>query len=261
MIPNRYRWAAPAILAIALTACGLHRIPPPSQRIAPAVAPEQASATPPAQSAQTLADGLLAAARARHAEAAAAWPDWPERGETERLLTAAERAARTGDDGRMRDLATQALQRADEALDTAYLLRADVELQKLQTYTGLSDEQLERMRVAELALARRQGRSAWELLNALNRELAQANKRYVVAAGDSLWVISGRPEIYGNPYLWPLVWEANLDVIRDPNRLRAGQQLRIRLHPTIEQVVRAIETARSYRRTTVHIGEVRETTP
>lgn len=276
MIPSPRFVATLSVAAALQSACGLHRIPPQTQRnaAAPAAsAPSPASRPSPQPALQAAPDpstrlglapadaALLERARSRFAEASQAWSDWPERGDTRTLLGAADSAARSGDAAGVRSLSAQVLRRAEDALDVAYLLRADLELQKLQTYTGLSDAQLERMRVAEVALASRQGRRAWELLNALNRELAEATKRYVVAAGDSLWIISGRPEIYGNPYLWPLIWDANVDAIKDPNRLRAGQRLKIRSNPTIDEVVRAVDTARSYRSATVRIGEVRETSP
>lgn len=276
MIPSPRFVATLSVAAALLSACGLHRIPPPAQRdaAAPAAsAPSPASRPSPQPALQAAPDpsarlglapadaALLERARSRFAEASQAWNDWPERGDTETLLGAADSAARGADAAGARLLSSQVLRRAEDALDVAYLLRADLELQKLQTYTGLSDEQLERMRVAEVALASRQGRRAWELLNGLNRELAEATKRYVVAAGDSLWIISGRPEVYGNPYLWPLIWDANIDAIKDPNQLRAGQRLKIRSNPTIDEVVRAVDTARSYRSATVRIGEVREAPP
>lgn len=275
MIPSPRFVATLSVAAALLSACGLHRIAPPAQRnpAPPPAAPSRASQPlqhptlhaardPSTRLALAPADAaLLERARSRYAEASQAWNDWPEKDDTRTLLGAADSAARSGDAAGVRSLSSQVLRRAEDALDVAYLLRADLELQKLQTYTGLSDAQLERMRAAEVALAGRQGRRAWELLNALNRELAEATKRYVVAAGDSLWIISGRPEVYGNPYLWPLIWDANIDAIKDPNQLRAGQRLKIRSNPTIDEVVRAVDTARSYRSATVRIGEVREAPP
>ncbi|MEW6166399.1 MAG: LysM peptidoglycan-binding domain-containing protein [Pseudomonadota bacterium] len=204
---------------------------------------------------------LLAEARERLREAAQAVPGWPDASEVHAMLAAAESAARGGDAAGVRRLSAEVLRRANDALGVQYLLRAEIELQKVQTYTGLSDDQLERIRVAEVALARREGRHAWELLNALSRELAEATKRYVVAAGDSLWIISGRPEVYGNPYLWPLIWDANTDTIKDPNQLRTGQRLKIRVNPTVDEVVQAVERARSFRSPSVRIGEVREAQP
>ncbi len=263
MIPILRIAAAVSAAAFLLAACGLHRIPPPERRSAVDTARIAAAVTPPVPAARPVsiaaADAqLLDQARARYAEARAALPQWADAAELQTLLDAAGSAARSGDGAGTRALAAEVLRRANDALDVHLLLRAEIELQKLQTYTGLSDEQLERMRIAEVALASRQGRRAFELLSALNQALAQATQRYVVAAGDTLWIISGRPEVYGNPRLWPLIWDANRDVLADPNRVRAGQRLKIRPNPTIEEVVAAVERAHSYRSTTVRIGEVRE---
>ncbi|MCX7886554.1 MAG: LysM peptidoglycan-binding domain-containing protein [Verrucomicrobiae bacterium] len=50
-------------------------------------------------------------------------------------------------------------------------------------------------------------------------------KTYTVRKGDSLWRIAGR--IYGNPFRWPRIYEANKDKIKNPNRIYPGQVLRI----------------------------------
>ncbi|HUP92609.1 MAG TPA: hypothetical protein VM074_10215 [Solimonas sp.] len=173
----------------------------------------------------------------------------------EPLLAQARQAAAEGNARRAQQLSAEVVSRSTLALDARYAALAELELQKAQTYTGLSDAQLATVRQAEVAMARGYGRQAHASLVALNRELAQASQRYVVAAGDSLWIISGRPAVYGNPQLWPLIWEANLDTVPDPNRLRSGLKLKIRANPTIDEVVQAIERSRSAARIT--IGPVR----
>lgn len=42
---------------------------------------------------------------------------------------------------------------------------------------------------------------------------------------DCLWNISGRSEVYGDPYLWPKIWQANTDEIRNPDIIFPGQEL------------------------------------
>lgn len=49
--------------------------------------------------------------------------------------------------------------------------------------------------------------------------------RYTVNEGDSLWAIAASQDVYGNPYLWPLLLKANTDHITDADVLRAGQVL------------------------------------
>lgn len=49
---------------------------------------------------------------------------------------------------------------------------------------------------------------------------------YTVVRGDTLWKIAVK--FYGNGNRWRKIYEDNKDVLRDPNRLRAGQVLKIR---------------------------------
>src|SRR5262245_52300237 len=42
-------------------------------------------------------------------------------------------------------------------------------------------------------------------------------ERYAVQRGDTLWGISGREQIYHNPFMWPLIYKANSQQIRDPD--------------------------------------------
>lgn len=259
-----------AAVSCLLAGCGLHRIPstPQAASVAtrpaatPAPAPRPTPAPLAAAQPRAILGGIdtspLQQARSRYEEARRTLSDWPEAGELRALLDDAQTAAAAQDVANMRRLSAEVMRRAGDALDAQDLLRAELELQKVQTYTGLGDAQLERLRSAEVALAARQGSRAWTLLRELNLELAQATQRYVVAAGDSLWIISGRPEVYGNSYLWPLIWDANLDTLKDPNRLRSGQRLRIRTNPTVDEVVQAVERARSFRSPKVRIGEIRE---
>ncbi len=50
---------------------------------------------------------------------------------------------------------------------------------------------------------------------------------YDVQTGDTLWLIAARPEVYGDPLLWPLLYKANRDQIKDPRRVYLGQTLDI----------------------------------
>jgi len=50
---------------------------------------------------------------------------------------------------------------------------------------------------------------------------------YRVEEGDSLWNIAARREIYLDALLWPLIYKANRDQIKDPRRVDPGQVLTI----------------------------------
>ena len=50
---------------------------------------------------------------------------------------------------------------------------------------------------------------------------------YTVKDGENLWMIARRWEIYGEGQMWTQIFEANGDVLSDPNMIRPGQTLTI----------------------------------
>lgn len=42
---------------------------------------------------------------------------------------------------------------------------------------------------------------------------------------DCLWNIAGKQEIYNDPHLWPKIWQANTNIIRNPDIIFPGQVL------------------------------------
>ena len=50
---------------------------------------------------------------------------------------------------------------------------------------------------------------------------------YVVQKGDSLWSIAAKPQVFGNGTRWRELYEANRDVLKGPEKLRAGMSLKI----------------------------------
>lgn len=46
---------------------------------------------------------------------------------------------------------------------------------------------------------------------------------YLVVSGDNLWSISGQDTIYGDPYMWPLIYKANSGQIKDADLIYPGQ--------------------------------------
>jgi len=46
---------------------------------------------------------------------------------------------------------------------------------------------------------------------------------YLVVSGDNLWNISGQDTIYGDSYMWPLIYKANSGQIKDADLIYPGQ--------------------------------------
>ena len=62
---------------------------------------------------------------------------------------------------------------------------------------------------------------------------------YVVKKGDTLPSIASKHEIYNDSYMWPLIYKANRDQIKDPKALYPGQDLKIPREMSIEEVIEA----------------------
>jgi nucleoid-associated protein YgaU len=62
---------------------------------------------------------------------------------------------------------------------------------------------------------------------------------YTVKKGDTLPGISSRRDVYNDPSMWPLIYKANRDQIKDPKVLYAGQDLKIPRDMTVEEIVEA----------------------
>lgn len=68
---------------------------------------------------------------------------------------------------------------------------------------------------------------------------------YTVRPGDNLWDISGLPDIYSDPYRWPLIYKANQDKIADADLIYPGQTLTITRGNTPFEIDAAIHHART----------------
>ena len=59
------------------------------------------------------------------------------------------------------------------------------------------------------------------------RERPHLPSSHTVRRGETLPQIAARPDIYNDAALWPLIYRANRDQVRDPRQLWPGQALRI----------------------------------
>lgn len=55
----------------------------------------------------------------------------------------------------------------------------------------------------------------------------QVYDTYVVHKGDTLWSIAANPQVFGDASRWRLLFEANRDLLKSPDRLRPGMTLKI----------------------------------
>lgn len=62
-----------------------------------------------------------------------------------------------------------------------------------------------------------------------SKSKAEAGKMetYVVKKGDCLWTIAKKKMIYNDPFLWPLIYDANKGKIKKAKLIYPGQKLKI----------------------------------
>jgi nucleoid-associated protein YgaU len=54
---------------------------------------------------------------------------------------------------------------------------------------------------------------------------AAGTREHRVESGETLWSIAARPDVYADPYLWPVIYKWNRDQIEDPARIYPNQRL------------------------------------
>jgi nucleoid-associated protein YgaU len=67
---------------------------------------------------------------------------------------------------------------------------------------------------------------------------------YDVGEGETLWTISAKPQVYNEGLLWPLLYQANRDQIKDPRQIFPGQTLSVRRDMSQRDLEEARQTAR-----------------
>lgn len=77
-----------------------------------------------------------------------------------------------------------------------------------------------------------------------NRNSYQPSSSYRVRRGENLFAIAAHRKVYGDALLWPLIYKANRDQIKDPQQIYPGQVLTIPRDVSDEEKEQARATAR-----------------
>lgn len=85
--------------------------------------------------------------------------------------------------------------------------------------------------------------------------VASSDSNYQVERGDSLWGISGKAEVYANPYQWPLIYKKNTNKIEDADLIYPGQVFSIDNSPSSSEVSSAVEHAKTRGRWSIGVVE------
>jgi nucleoid-associated protein YgaU len=95
-----------------------------------------------------------------------------------------------------------------------------------------------RLREQERLAAERAAQAA-SRIETSKETVQQLAPSYTVRRGETLPQIAARTEIYNDSSLWPLIYRANRDQIRDPRQLWPGQVLKIPRHFSRDEALEA----------------------
>lgn len=120
--------------------------------------------------------------------------------------------------------------RAYSLTETAKVRKAEEEARrKAEEEARRKAEEEEARRKAEEEARRKAEAEARRKAEEQARKAAESRMltEYRVGSGDTLASIAALIGVYGDPLLWPLLYQANRDQIKDPQHIYVGQTLRI----------------------------------
>jgi len=157
-----------------------------------------------------------------------------------------------GEDLRARDDIEGADRYYRLVLEEGEVLEANLAAEKKRLAEEAQRNEQERLRVLAEAKARheeelRRDAAEKERLANLHAGHEQSPKershplpsQHTVRQGETLPLIASLPEIYNETALWPLLYRANRDQIRDPMHVSPGQVLRVPRNLSREEIVEA----------------------
>ena len=162
-----------------------------------------------------LAQQAIAEAKAANAEAKALNAEWRDTGE---LIKQAEEKYAAEDYQAAIELANKAKQQAELAI-------AQAEAENKKFLNANADD------------------SALDAASSGGR--AGTVTSYSVVRGDNLWSISGKDEVYADPYQWPLIYKTNRDKIKDADLIYPGQVFDIDQNASASEIDAAVNHAKT----------------
>ena len=168
------------------------------------------------------AEQAIADAKAANTAAKAAGYEWRDTG---KFIKQAEEKLAAGDEAAAIELANKARAQANTAV-----AQADAENRKFLNANASSSTSAD----SSSSSARGAGAMAGGRVDS-----------YSVVRGDNLWNISGKDEVYADPYQWPLIYKTNRDKITDADLITPGQVLDIDQNASASEIDAAVNHAKT----------------
>ena len=172
---------------------------------------------------QTAAEAI-AAAKAANADAKALGYEWRD---TRKIIKSAEAALAAGNEDEARALANKARMQAENAI-----------AQKKAEDKKFADKMTE---ADNAALSSAES----DMSHSEHAGMGAGVTSYSVVRGDNLWDISGKENVYGDSFQWPLIYKTNRDKIKDADLIYPGQVFDIDQNASASDIDAAINHAKT----------------
>ena len=172
---------------------------------------------------QTAAEAI-AAAKEANAKAKAVGYEWRD---TAKIIASAEKELAAGNDAEAKALANKAQKQAEDAI-------AQQRAENKKFMDSMSDADQAALAGAESDMAQNKQSGS-----------AAGVTSYSVVRGDNLWNISGKENVYGNSYQWPLIYKTNRSKIKDADLIYPGQVFDIDQNASASDIDAAINHAKT----------------
>ena len=166
----------------------------------------------------------IAAAKAANAEAKAAGYEWRD---TAKIIKSAEKALAAGNEDKAKALANKARMQAETAI-------AQQKAEEKKFNDSMSDADKAALAGAES-----------DMSHSKHAGMGAGVTSYSVVRGDNLWDISGKDNVYGNSYQWPLIYKTNRDKIKDADLIYPGQVFDIDQNASSSDIDAAVNHAKT----------------
>ncbi len=174
------------------------------------------------------AEQAISDAKSANKAAKAAGNEWRDTG---KIIKQAEDALAAGDEAKAEKLAAKALKQAEIAQ-----AQAEFENEKFMNSLSASDKAALSSASTAAAASRNSGTSAGN---------GDKVSSYSVEGGDNLWGISGKDQVYGDSYAWPLIYKTNRSQIKDADLIYPGQVLDIDQNASDAEMDAAVRHAKT----------------
>ncbi|MFC1589176.1 LysM peptidoglycan-binding domain-containing protein [Pseudomonadota bacterium] len=172
---------------------------------------------------QTAAEAI-AAAKSANADAKAAGYEWRDTGS---IIASAEKALAAGNEDEAKALANKARKQAETAI-----AQQKAENEKFMNDMSDADRAALTSAESDMSASKQAGSAA-------------GVSSYSVVRGDNLWDISGKENVYGNSYQWPLIYKTNRSKIKDADLIYPGQVFDIDQNASASDIDAAINHAKT----------------